>query len=142
MPAGEESPHAGGKVRWGEHEGRAAPPHCRHPAFWHQQSKHADSAFLYLLFHLSKFKTVLKTINFCFRRMMLSCVYLAASLRAFRGQRSCSRAFQQVQTLETQFKTKGEIMPQSCKLRTDTTNCDKDLKQGTSIWRQMIALIF
>lgn len=83
-PAGEESPYSGGRVRWGEHEGKAAPPHCRHSAFWHQQSKHADSAFLYLPFHLSNFKTVLTTINFCSQRMMLSCVYLAASLRAFR----------------------------------------------------------
>lgn len=32
-PAGEESPYSSGKVRWGEQEGKAAPPQCRHSAF-------------------------------------------------------------------------------------------------------------
>lgn len=70
--------------QWEKHEGKAVPPHCRHSAFWHRQSKHAESAFLYPLFHVSNFRTVLKTINFCSRRIMLGCVYLAASLRKFR----------------------------------------------------------
>lgn len=97
---------------------------------------------LFSTFHLSNFKTMLKTINFSSQGMMLSCVYLAASLRAFREASNDFHVLFSKCKHRKPFKTKGAILPRSRKFRTDVTNCDKDLKQGASIRRQMIALIF
>lgn len=131
-PAGEESSYSSGEVRWGEHKGKAALPHCRLSAFWHQQSKHTDSAFLNLPSHLSNFKSLLKTIDFCSWRMVLSCVYLAASLRAFKEPSS------DFHVLFSKCKRQKLNWKQKVKYSLNHINSGLILPTVTSIWSKTL----